>query len=732
MVVVGQGGGRRGRPRGRSGSRSSRSRSPLAGDDGGHLGGDEEGEDEQEEEGNWTQDPTPPTSHAFTGVPGMTGPIPTTPLGFFQLFFTYELLHFFMEETNDYASYMIYEMLRPSPYPWYDCTVEDIARYLGIIMWMGIVKMPQMKMYWARHKVYSMPAFGQAMSRTTFEAIGKFFHCFNRRALPKEWTDKLMLIRPVLEYIQVKCQTLYVPQQHLSLDEGMLKWKGRLNIKVYNPKKPVKYGIKFYFLCESKSGYVLDFSIYRGTYSSLRDTVFDLMEQHLDKGYHIFMDNYYNSVNLAQELYNRGTHCSGTLRISRGAPFDLKEVVRRKSLQRGEMTWRKRDNIFVICWQDLRCVNFITTAANAETEPFVHRKRVKRNGRFCFEEVELQRPKMVSDYVAYMGGVDHFDQMVNYYAFARRSARWTKKTTMYLIQMALYNSYTLYVKYRPNMNEKCMTFREYHECIASALFFFDAAEWPDSGSRIPRAADLPEEDRYDRLPRDVQDAEAPPAARRRPRAPFGIDADINPLIEDRLAEEAVDDLPDIAEDAPASHQDAPARPQDAPGTSQDAPGPSRAHAVRPTRRPRRAPTLTAAPMPRARATSRQPSDVDPSDVPVASPPPPQGSRMVSDHPDRLIPSGSIVGGKRIEHRQAIMFPKRKQRRCRVCVKEEGGRGDTMFGCTHCKVALCTVKGDCFIRYHTLTRYWRGEWPKKRRGGGRGRGARGGAAGGVRA
>ena len=56
-----------GRPRGRSGSRSSRSRSPLAGDDGGHDGGDEDGGDEQEE-GNYTQDPTPSTSHSFTGV----------------------------------------------------------------------------------------------------------------------------------------------------------------------------------------------------------------------------------------------------------------------------------------------------------------------------------------------------------------------------------------------------------------------------------------------------------------------------------------------------------------------------------------------------------------------------------------------------------------------------------------------------------------------------------------
>ena len=28
--------------------------------------------------------------------------------------------------------------------------------------------------------------------------------------------------------------------------------------------KPIKYGIKFYFLCEARTGYVLDCIIYRG------------------------------------------------------------------------------------------------------------------------------------------------------------------------------------------------------------------------------------------------------------------------------------------------------------------------------------------------------------------------------------------------------------------------------------------------------------------------------------
>ena len=42
---------------------------------------------------------------------------------------------------------------------------------------------------------------------------------------------------------------MYTPSEHLSLDEGMLNWTGCLLLKIYNPLKPDKYGIKAYILC---------------------------------------------------------------------------------------------------------------------------------------------------------------------------------------------------------------------------------------------------------------------------------------------------------------------------------------------------------------------------------------------------------------------------------------------------------------------------------------------------
>ena len=39
------------------------------------------------------------------------------------------------------------------------------------------------------------------------------------------------------------------------VDEGMVKFKGRLFFKQYMPKKPVKYGIKLWMAAHSKTGY---------------------------------------------------------------------------------------------------------------------------------------------------------------------------------------------------------------------------------------------------------------------------------------------------------------------------------------------------------------------------------------------------------------------------------------------------------------------------------------------
>ena len=267
------------------------------------------------------------------------------------------------------------------------------------------------------------PNVASLRTRDTYLALDRFFHAFNRWAIPRSNTDRLIIVRPVLEYIHDRCKTLIVPSRNLSLDEWMMLYKGQLSIKVYNPKKPKKYGVKFFFVTESNTGYVIDF-IYSGVFNTLRDTVFDLVDHFRNQGYHLFMDNYYNSVFLAQELFDGGIHVSGTLWLVRGALAVLQQLGKNpQHMEHGSFQWRRKGAVFVICWKGVRLVPMITTTHEPIVEDVRERRKTRRLGRVHYEEVTVQRPTVIGHYNRHMGGVDLSDQLVQYYPFTRRTRR---------------------------------------------------------------------------------------------------------------------------------------------------------------------------------------------------------------------------------------------------------------------------------------------------------------------
>ena len=52
------------------------------------------------------------------------------------------------------------------------------------------------------------------------------------------------------------------PEKNLSVDEAMVKYKGRSSIKQYQPLKPIKRGLKVWCRAESANGYVDYFVVY--------------------------------------------------------------------------------------------------------------------------------------------------------------------------------------------------------------------------------------------------------------------------------------------------------------------------------------------------------------------------------------------------------------------------------------------------------------------------------------
>jgi hypothetical protein len=80
--------------------------------------------------------------------------------------------------------------------------------------------------------------------------------------------------------------------------------------------------------------------IYDGKCGPLTETVSLLLQPYEGKGYHLYQDNYYNSVCLAEELLQKSIRMCGTIRVNCGLPKDMIEEA--KKLKKGEVTFRRK------------------------------------------------------------------------------------------------------------------------------------------------------------------------------------------------------------------------------------------------------------------------------------------------------------------------------------------------------------------------------------------------------
>ncbi|XP_050452133.1 piggyBac transposable element-derived protein 5-like [Cataglyphis hispanica] len=280
-----------------------------------------------------------------------------------QLFLGNDLFELFVTETNRYHSQVVNRYKEYKTLKWVDVTVTEMKKFLGLIILMGQTRKDDIYDYWSTLSYIETPIFPKIMSRNRFMQIWRMWHFCNNDLLYDK-TDKLFKIREVLNYVQNKFQTVYTPKQELSLDEGIIPWRGRLSFRTYNPAKLVKYGILVRMLCEATSGYICNFKVYSGTAGRLQDTVLSILRPYMGFHHHIYMDNYYNSVNTAELLLQNSTRICGTIRSNRGLPQNLKNI----RLNEHETKFARKGQVLLHLWQAKknRLVRTISTIHSAE------------------------------------------------------------------------------------------------------------------------------------------------------------------------------------------------------------------------------------------------------------------------------------------------------------------------------------------------------------------------------
>ncbi|XP_070573161.1 piggyBac transposable element-derived protein 4-like [Ptychodera flava] len=338
---------------------------------------------------------------------------------------------------------------------WRDVNRDEVIIFIALNISMGLVQKPDLSDYWSCHDVLTTPFFSRCMTRNRFEIINSNLHFndnnnYHRRGHPL--FDSLFKIRPVYDIITRRFREVYVPEQHLSLDEGMVPWKGPLSFRMYIPSKPDRFGLKAFSLNEAKSGYTIGYDVYTGStfvpdptadeYELMQNqtyqTVMGMLKRCniLEKGYRLYMDSYYISPTLVDDLASLDTVTVGTVRCNRK---EMPKALKRK-LKTGKVIGRRRGDVLALKWQDKRDVTILSSAHTAE---WGVSSTHDRDGN------PVIKPTCVIDYNQHMGGTDLADQLVRYYPTYRRKNKWYIKFFFSLVGMAVTNAYILWKKYAP-------------------------------------------------------------------------------------------------------------------------------------------------------------------------------------------------------------------------------------------------------------------------------------------
>ena len=170
---------------------------------------------------------------------------------------------------------------------------------------------------------------------------------------------------------------------------------------------------------EHKTGYMARFSVYTRQVANelvfedavsseectmTTKTVMGLLQRTLllDNYRSVYFDNWFNSPQLLNEMYQLKTLGTGTVRLNcQGLP---KAVVQRK-LKKGETVYRRKGHLLCLKWCDKHPVTMLSSIHHAV------KAQVKTN----YLGNPLIKPVMIHDYNNRMNSVDHLDHMFSMY-----------------------------------------------------------------------------------------------------------------------------------------------------------------------------------------------------------------------------------------------------------------------------------------------------------------------------
>lgn len=150
---------------------------------------------------------------------------------FLKLIIDDNIIQNLVEQTNIYALQKLSSTTFSSQsrmYKWTNTDVEEIHNLLGLVLWMGLVQLPEVGLYWSNSPLF-FTNFGNYMSRNRFQILSTMIHYSNNET--SDPTNRSHKLGTIVEDIMVNSNYCMAPHDTLCIDESMISFTGRLFFK---------------------------------------------------------------------------------------------------------------------------------------------------------------------------------------------------------------------------------------------------------------------------------------------------------------------------------------------------------------------------------------------------------------------------------------------------------------------------------------------------------------------
>lgn len=356
---------------------------------------------------------------------------------FFKSFITDEMLDLIVTETNQYITNENKAVTH--------VTKNEILAFFGILLAAG--KNHNRKQHiselWKSNKLFQQHFYTAVMSRNRFTTIYSKLRFDNRETRSERINTsgcRDEAIKFIFDKFTKQCIKNYSPGEDLTVDERLATYRGRCPFKVFMKSKPGRYGIKLWMASDSKSGYICNGQIYTGKRDNKRETnqgcrvVLDMVRPYFESGRGVTTDNFFTSVDLAKTLMKNNLALTGTLRANkRDIP---KEFLKSKNRELYSSKFGFAEDMGLVSYVPRQnySVNILTSK--------IYNKNININN-------DKKKPEIILHYNATKGGVDLGDKMTREYSCMRATRWWPFRMFMEILDMAVLNSYILFINKFP-------------------------------------------------------------------------------------------------------------------------------------------------------------------------------------------------------------------------------------------------------------------------------------------